>query len=144
MCARRLELDGLADKLKDLHNASYKPDDSPMEKLRAGEENLVQCAARYEEDHRVQKTYEQVIRRLKQERLSFPAEQKVLEGTLKQKESEYEQLLLMSHDANLSKEARAARAPARARAGRRRRTRPLMGPALRPRRWRRPSCRSSS
>jgi hypothetical protein len=102
--ARRLELDGLADKLKDLHNASYKPDDSPSEKLRAGEENLVGCAARYEEDHRVQKTYEQVIRRLKQERLSFPAEQKSLEGTLKQKESEYEQLLLMSHDANLSKE----------------------------------------
>ena len=102
--ARRLELDALADKLKDLHNASYKPDDSPSEKLRAGEENLVGCAARYEEDHRVQKTYEQVIRRLKQERLSFPAEQKSLEGTLKQKESEYEQLLLMSHDANLSKE----------------------------------------
>ena len=48
--------------------------------------------------------YEQVINRLKQERLSFPAEIKALEATLGQKEHDYEQLLLMSHDANHSKE----------------------------------------
>ena len=48
--------------------------------------------------------YEQVINRLKQERLSFPAEIKALETTLAQKERDYEQLLLMSHDANHSKE----------------------------------------
>eukprot|EP00965_Chrysotila_dentata_P212413 6187014-Pleurochrysis_carterae.AAC.2 len=45
-----------------------------------------------------------MIRRLKQERLAFPAELKSLEATLAQKETEYEQLLLMSHDANRSKE----------------------------------------
>ena len=45
-----------------------------------------------------------MINRLKQERLSFPAEIKALETTLAQKERDYEQLLLMSHDANHSKE----------------------------------------
>ena len=48
--------------------------------------------------------YEQVINRLKHERLGFPAEIKSLEATLGQKEHDYEQLLLMSHDANHSKE----------------------------------------
>jgi len=101
---KRLELDALADKLKDLHNSSYKADASPQDRLRGMEEKLVGCAQRYEEEHRIKMTYEQVIRRLKQERLGFPAELKALESTLAQKESEYEQLLLMSHDANHSKE----------------------------------------
>ena len=45
-----------------------------------------------------------MINRLKHERLGFPAEIKSLEATLGQKEHDYEQLLLMSHDANHSKE----------------------------------------
>ena len=49
-------------------------------------------------------TYEQVIKRLKNEQLGFPAEVKALESTLSQKEADYEQLLMMSHDANQSKE----------------------------------------
>ena len=49
-------------------------------------------------------TYEQIIKRLKAEQLTFPAEVKVLEGTVSQKEGDYEQLLMMSHDANQSKE----------------------------------------
>ncbi len=101
---KRLELEALGDKLKDLKNSSYKPDDSPQQRLRAMEDLLVKGAARYEDHYRTKMTYEQIVHRLKQERLTFPAEQKALESQLSQKEAEYEQLLLMSHDANLSKE----------------------------------------
>lgn len=59
---------------------------------------------RYDEEHRLKLTYEQVIRRLKNEQLSFPGEVAGLEGTVAQKEADYEQLLMMSHDANQSKE----------------------------------------
>ena len=59
---------------------------------------------RYDEEHRLKMTYEQVIKRLKSEQLGFPAEVKTLEATLSQKEADYEQLLMMSHDANQSKE----------------------------------------
>ena len=50
-------------------------------------------------------SYEQVIPRLKKEQLEWPADVKQLESLLGQKESDYEQLLVMSHDANSSKEA---------------------------------------
>lgn len=56
---KRKELDGLADKLKDLHNSSYKADESPQEKLRSMEEKLCKCAERYDEEHRNKMTYEQ-------------------------------------------------------------------------------------
>jgi len=101
---KRKELDGMADKLKDLLSSSLAAEESPQEKLIAMEEKLGTVGLRYEDEHRTKMTYEQMIRRLKQERLAFPAELKSLEATLAQKETEYEQLLLMSHDANRSKE----------------------------------------
>ena len=77
---KRLELEALGDKLKDLKNSSYKPDDSPQQRLRAMEDALVKAAVRYEDHYRTKMTYEQIVHRLKQERLTFPAEQKGLDG----------------------------------------------------------------
>ena len=102
---KRTELDGLADKLKDLHNTRFNPRETPESRLGEMEGRLVECADRYDEEHRLKMSYEQVINRLKKEQLEWPAEIKSLEGVLVQKETDYEQLLVMSHDANASKEA---------------------------------------
>ena len=102
---KRSELDILADKLKDLHNTRFNPKETPEARLSVMEDRLNECAARYDEEHRLKMSYEQVINRLKKEQLEWPAEIKSLEGLLGQKETDYEQLLVMSHDANSSKEA---------------------------------------
>ena len=49
-------------------------------------------------------TYEQIVKRLKEERIGFENKLEARELTLKAKEADYEELLLMSHDANQSKE----------------------------------------
>jgi len=102
---KRTELDDLADKLKDLHNIRFDPKETPEARLLGMEGRLAECAARYDEEHRLRMSYEQVINRLKKEQLEWPAEVKQLESVLAQKEQDYEQLLVMSHDANTSKES---------------------------------------
>ena len=102
---RRAELDGLADKLKDLHVNKFDPKESAEERLLAMESRLVDCAAKYDDEHRLHMSYEQVISRLKKEQLEWPAEVKALEEVVSRKEADYEQLLMMSHEANASKEA---------------------------------------
>lgn len=102
---KRSELDVLADKLKDLHNTRFNPRETPEGRLDAMEGRLNECAARYDEEHRLKMSYEQVINRLKKEQLEWPAEVKHLETLLGGKETDYEQLLVMSHDANSSKES---------------------------------------
>ncbi|KOO27627.1 neurofilament triplet l [Chrysochromulina tobinii] len=102
---KREELDLLADKLRDLHNTKFDPKVTPESRLAEMEQRLAECAARYDEEHRLRMSYDQVINRLKSEQLEWPAEVKQLETVLAQKEQDYEQLLVMSHDANSSKES---------------------------------------
>lgn len=102
---KRSELDQLADKLQDLHNTKFNPKETPEARLQAMEGRLEESARRYDEEHRLKMSYEQVITRLKKEQLEWPAEIKQLETLLRTKEHDYEQLLVMSHDANSSKEA---------------------------------------
>jgi len=102
---KRTELDTLADQLQDLHKTRFTPSETPQAKLAAMEARLGECAARYDEEHRLRMSYQQVIARLKKEQLEWPADVKQLEALLQQKEADYEQLLVMSHDANESKEA---------------------------------------
>jgi hypothetical protein len=101
---KRREIDGLADKLKELHMRSSWGDDKPQQLLAEMEQKLLVQAKRYEEAHRTRLTCEHIIDRLKRERLEYTSELKAIESTLSQKEAEYEQLLLMSHEANMSKE----------------------------------------
>jgi len=101
---KRQQLNILADRLKDLSSSKYRQDESPHERLGMSEVRLAECALRYDEEHRLKMTYDQVVKRLKSEQLGFPAEVKMLGSTVAQKEADYEQLLMMSHDANQSKE----------------------------------------
>merc|ERR1712118_458751 len=52
----------------------------------------------------IRKTYEQIVKRLKEERVGFDTQLAAIERTLKAKEHDYEELLLLSHDAYHAKE----------------------------------------
>jgi regulator of replication initiation timing len=58
----RTELDKLADKLKDFHAAKINPKETPEAKLEEMEERLAECAARYDDEHRLRMSYDQVRR----------------------------------------------------------------------------------
>merc|ERR1711948_46239 len=50
------------------------------------------------------KTYEAIVKKLRDERISFDNQLAAIERTLKAKERDYEELLLLSHDAYHAKE----------------------------------------
>merc|ERR1719324_1737138 len=59
---------------------------------------------KYNEAQSIRKTYEQIVKRLKEERMGFDNQLAAIERTLKSKERDYEELLLLSHDAYHAKE----------------------------------------
>merc|ERR1712093_272304 len=59
---------------------------------------------KYNEAMIIRKTYEQIVKRLKEERVGFDTQLAAIERTLKAKEHDYEELLLLSHDAYHAKE----------------------------------------
>merc|ERR1712054_201644 len=58
----------------------------------------------YNEAQSIRKTYEAIVKRLKDERISFDSQLAIIERTLKAKERDYEELLLLSHNAYHAKE----------------------------------------
>merc|ERR1719390_102394 len=59
---------------------------------------------KYNEAQSIRKTYEQIVKRLKEERIGFDNQIAAIERTLKAKAKDLEELVLMSHDAQHSKE----------------------------------------
>ena len=59
---KRTELDTLADQLQDLHKTRFTPSETPQAKLAAMEAKLGECAARYDDEHRLRMSYQQVRR----------------------------------------------------------------------------------
>ena len=104
---KRRELEKLTDRLHDLNKEAAMPsaeDNSTQKEIKALEQRLQKAVAKYEDAYEVRKTYEQIVKRLKEERIGFANQLEARELTLRAKESDYEELLLMSHDANQSKE----------------------------------------
>jgi len=104
---KRGELDKLTDKLHDLTKEAEAPTatDNPIVKeIEHLDDRLKKAVSKYEDAFEVRRTYEQIVKRLKEERIGFENKLEVREMTLKAKEADYEELLLMSHDANQSKE----------------------------------------
>ena len=104
---KRHDLDRLNDKLQDLTKEAKVPsaEASPiMREIDALKVRLEKAVAKYEDAYEVRRTYEQIVKRLKEERIGFENQLEARELTLKAKENDYEELLLMSHDANQSKE----------------------------------------
>ena len=114
---KRRELDKLNDRLQDLSREASIPsaDDNPiMKEIRELEARLQRAVTKYEDAQEVRRTYEQIVKRLKEERIGFNNQLEAREATMRAKEADYEELLLMSHDANQSKEM-AKQAPRRPR-----------------------------
>ena len=59
---------------------------------------------KYNEAQSIRKTYDQIVKRLKEERVNFDNQLGAIEATLGAKEHDYEELLLMSHDASHAKD----------------------------------------
>ena len=95
------------DKLKDLEKemSKLKDDDTPLTRnIRTLENRLDKAMIKYNEAQSIRKTYEQIVKRLKEERIGFDNQLAAIERTLKAKEKDLEELVLMSHDAQHAKE----------------------------------------
>eukprot|EP00164_Ancoracysta_twista_P002641 GFYU01003515.1.p2 GENE.GFYU01003515.1~~GFYU01003515.1.p2 ORF type:complete len:499 (+),score=244.27 GFYU01003515.1:80-1498(+) len=104
---KQSDLSGGTDKLKELETLGVKPtqDDTPLARqIRTLENRLDKAMIKYNEAQSIRKTYEQIVKRLKEERIGFDNQLGAIERTLKAKQHDYEELLLMSHDAQHAKE----------------------------------------
>ena len=107
---RRFELEELKDTAKDLDIEARKPntEDTPLtRKIRQLENRLDKAMIKYNEAQSIRKTYEQIVKRLKEERVGFDNQLAAIERTLAAKQHDYEELLLLSGDANHAKEVAA-------------------------------------
>merc|ERR1719235_3132313 len=75
-----------------------------MRHIRVLENRLDKTMIKYNEAQSIRKTYEQILLNLKKERMGFDSHLQSIEKTLKAKERDYEELLLLSHDAYHAKE----------------------------------------
>eukprot|EP00903_Cladosiphon_okamuranus_P015035 g13911.t1 len=80
-------------------------EDSPLtRKIRMLENRLDKAMIKYNEAQSIRKTYEQIVKRLKEERVGFDNQLGAVERTLQAKIKDYEELLLLSGDANHARE----------------------------------------
>lgn len=101
------ELDSLKDSVKDLELESQKPhmeDNEFTRRIRALENKLDKAMIKYNEAQSIRKTYEQIVKRLREERVGFDNQLQAIERTLSSKERDHEELLLLSGDATHARE----------------------------------------
>lgn len=104
---RQKELQTLRDQFRDLELDSKKPtaEDSPLtRKIRQLENRLDKAMIKYNEAQSIGKTYEQIVKRLQEDRVGFDNQLVALERTVAAKEHDYSELLLLSSDAQHAKE----------------------------------------
>eukprot|EP00614_Pseudopedinella_elastica_P015357 CAMPEP_0172582806 /NCGR_PEP_ID=MMETSP1068-20121228/2344_1 /TAXON_ID=35684 /ORGANISM="Pseudopedinella elastica, Strain CCMP716" /LENGTH=602 /DNA_ID=CAMNT_0013376351 /DNA_START=41 /DNA_END=1846 /DNA_ORIENTATION=- len=97
------ELQGLKDDVKQIELEAKRPnqEDSPLTRnIRMLENRLDKAMIKYNEAQSIRKTYEQIVKRLKEERIGFDAQLNALERTMGAKTRDYEELILLSGDAN--------------------------------------------
>ena len=68
------------------------------------ENKLDKAMIKYNEAQSIRKTYEMIVKRLKDERVGYDNQLAAIEQSLKGKDHDLEELLLLSHDANHAKE----------------------------------------
>uniref|UniRef100_K3W817 ODAD1 central coiled coil region domain-containing protein n=1 Tax=Globisporangium ultimum (strain ATCC 200006 / CBS 805.95 / DAOM BR144) TaxID=431595 RepID=K3W817_GLOUD len=100
-------LEELKDEVKDLELESKKPslEDTPeTRKIRILENRLDKAMIKYNEAQSIRKTYEQIVKRLKEERIGFDNQLAAIERALGAKQHDYEELVLLSSDATHARE----------------------------------------
>lgn len=68
------------------------------------ENKLDKIMIKYNEAQSIRKTYEQIVKRLKEERIGYDNQLAAIERSLKGKEHDFVELVLLSHDATHAKE----------------------------------------
>ena len=99
--------EALKDEVRACELESRRPteEDTPLTRsIRVLENRLDKAMIKYNEATSIRKTYEQIVRRLKEERVGFDNQLNALERTLAAKQRDYEELLLLSGDANHARE----------------------------------------
>ncbi|CAG9330296.1 unnamed protein product [Blepharisma stoltei] len=98
----------LQDKLKEMNSdqkGNMLNEDAPqMRQIRILENRLDKAMIKYNEAQSIRKTYEQIVKQLKEERVAYDNQLAAIERSLKGKEHDFEELLLLSHDADHAKE----------------------------------------
>lgn len=101
------DLESRIDGIKDLERDAVTSveQDTPMTRhIRMLENRFDKALIKYNEAQSIRRTYEQIVKRLREERVGFDNQLGSLERTLKAKEQDLTELILMSHDANHAKE----------------------------------------
>lgn len=104
---KQSQLNQKLDKIKDLERDAVRAtdEDSPMMRhIRMLENRLDKALIKFNEAQSIRRTYEQIVKRLREERIGFDNQLAAIERTLKAKEHDLEELVLMSYDANHAKE----------------------------------------
>lgn len=99
---RELLAEQLADQLRDLQRDSKRPatQESPLTRqIRILENRLDKAMIKYNEAVSIKKTYEQIVKRLKEERINFDHQLQAIEETLRAKSSDYQELVVMNTEA---------------------------------------------
>ncbi|KAL4128898.1 hypothetical protein PRIC2_007878 [Phytophthora ramorum] len=100
-------LEELKDEVKDLELESKKPslEDTPeTRKIRMLENRLDKAMIKFNEAQSIRKTYEQIVKRLKDERIGFDNQLAAIERALGAKQHDYDELVLLSADATHARE----------------------------------------
>ena len=101
------KLQKIVDGMRDLERDAVSPhdEDTPMTRhIRMLENRLDKALIKYNEAQSIRRTYEQIVKRLREERIGFDNQLGAVERTLRAKEQDLDELVLMSHDANHAKE----------------------------------------
>ena len=104
----RKVLEELKDTVRELELDSRRPhmeDNEYTRTIRGLENKLDKAMIKYNEAQSIRKTYEQIVRRLKEERVGFDNQLAAIERTLVAKQRDYDELLLLSGDANHARES---------------------------------------
>eukprot|EP01031_Cornospumella_fuschlensis_P038881 gene38881-47294_t len=99
---QKKELDHLKDAVKDLELNSQRPhmeDNEYTRTIRQLENKLDKAMIKYNEAMSIKKTYEQIVRRLSEERVGFDNQMSAIERTVRSKERDLEELILLAGDA---------------------------------------------
>lgn len=105
--AKHQQLKNIKDKLSEVPSdpKTASTEEVPMNRqIRVLENRLDKAMIKYNEAQSIKKTYEQIVKQLKQERVAYDNQLAVVERSLRGKEHDFEELLLLGHDANHAKE----------------------------------------
>ena len=101
--AKNQSLEKLRDGHRDLElqaERSHQEDSPVTRNIRMLENRLDKALIKFNEAQSIKKTYEQIVKRLREERIGFDHQLAALERTFAAKQRDYEELLLLSGDAN--------------------------------------------